>query len=162
MKALVHSFFILVTVLLVAGCARRAYSEAIAGKQALVPAFFQVINTGSRNDRLQAEARAWQSVQDPNASPETRAFGAEVTRFKLKADKGETSPEEFEIFCKTVEILIGDYIAANEAENQEAARQIRFAIRLTAGNPYLSLEAWAPVKRELTARQKWAGRGGIL
>lgn len=136
-----------------------ANSEPSNGHLSL-PQFYQIIVTGTRELRLRAVEKASQGNQDTNASPEVRKFSADIFRFRFKVEQGETTPEEFEFYCRAADRLIAEYdtVAAEHEVDSEISRNFRRALRLAVGNPYLGVDdwIWRRVKFDLKARQKWA------
>ena len=93
-------------------------NAASATNEVPIPLFVKIINTGSPDVRAQAELKMFQIKEDRDASEETKTFIGDILRFRWKVEKGETSPQEFEAYCKSVEILIGDFMKAWEAKTR--------------------------------------------
>ena len=73
---------------------------------------------------------------------------------------GKASQEQFNLYCKIVEILVKDFGTAfenqDQPKNKEILHHLRLELHIIAGNPYHTLELWAPFKKDYESQQKWS------
>ena len=94
-------------------------------------------------------------------SKELKDFETSFAHFR-STGMGETaSREEFDLYCKTVEIFIGDL---KNSKGQETEPVIRTLLKWTTAYPAYTYESWQQSwpwkKEEFRSRKKWAKQKG--
>jgi hypothetical protein len=122
------------------------------------PSFLKIISTGSFEERLAAYT-TWDRASHERTD-QNKALCHPLLQLRFDVLAGKASQEQFDLYCRIAEIMIKDFGKALEnratLSEPEILHYLRSELSKVAGNPYHTLELWAPVKKDYQSRQKWA------
>jgi hypothetical protein len=90
-------------------------------------------------------------------SSEAEQFRKEWGQFVSPVRIGKSTPEQFEAFCRVVDILVSDY-SRRLKKRDDVFYAYRLAIRTISGNLWPDLERWQKGKEKLRAEQPWSSK----
>src|SRR5437016_8288170 len=110
---IIHVGMLLVAMLVGFDCSPRRYSTkqpvpTSSAKGATTISFtswLNTINTGSQEARSQSVSKLYDAFQSKDTSQEAVELRGGLGRLTGQVMRGETSPEQFESYCKTIETL---------------------------------------------------------
>ncbi len=149
------------TLILVSGVACSSSGPVKTGTEMKAASLLSEIQSDSLDVRTQAYTRLRNAynntlAEDPHQRTAASEYRLPITQLVGKVKGGRSSEQEFSTYTKIVETLISDLnLLKSKPSAKPSIHDIGFLLRAIAGNPYHTLEMWAPVKETLKNQQNW-------